>query len=77
MQHCRDVVVEIAVRKAGEELLLVDEIGDLAVDQVAELVGPCEVIDRENARLAAGVERADEIGADESGGAGDDDVHDG
>ena len=77
MQHRGDVVVEVAVGEADEELVLVDVVGDLAVDEVAELVGAREVVDGDDARLAARVERLDEVGADEAGGAGDDDVHDG
>ena len=75
MQDGGDVVVEVAVRETREELVLVEVVGDLAVDKVRELVGACEVVDGEDRRLAALVERADEIGADEAGGAGDDGVH--
>ena len=61
VQHRRDVVVEIAVGEAGEEFLLVEVLGDLAVDEVAELVAAREIVDGDDARLAARVERLDEI----------------
>ena len=75
MQYRRDVVVEIAVAEAPEEFVLVEVVGDVAVDEVAELVAMRQIVDGENALLAAGVEPLDEIRADESGGTGDDGVH--
>ncbi len=75
MQHGGDVVVEVAVGKAREEFVLVEVLVDLAVDEIGELVGAGEVVDRDDAGLAATIERTDEIGADESGGSGDDDGH--
>ena len=75
VQHGGDVVVEVAFGQPPQEFILVEVIGDLAVDEVAELVGPRQIVDGEDARLTAGVERFDEIRSDESGGAGDDGVH--
>ena len=75
VQDRADVVVEVAIREAQEEFLLVHVVGDLAVGEVPELVGLREVVDGDDVGLAAQVERADEIRADESGGSGDDGVH--
>jgi hypothetical protein len=65
---------QFALAHAIDELALVQVVGDLAVDQVAELVGAREVVDGEDVALAAIVERLDVVGADETGGAGDDDL---
>ena len=67
MQHRRDLVVEVAVGEPREEFVLVDVVGDLAVDEIRELVGARQVVDGDDARLAARVQRPDQIGADESG----------
>jgi hypothetical protein len=77
VQDRGNVVVEVALDQANEKLVLVDEFGDLAIDEVAELVGAGEIVDGNDAAFAARVQRLDEVGADESGRAGDDDVHDG
>ncbi len=61
--------------RRSEELLLVHVVGDLAVDEVGELVGVRKVVDGDDVGLAAVVQRTDEIRADESGGSGDDGVH--
>ena len=61
MQDRRDVVVEVAVGEPRQELVLVEVVGDLAVDEVAELVGAREVVDGDDAGLAARVQRPDEI----------------
>src|SRR6266498_5708170 len=71
MQYRNEIVVEVAVGEPHEELLLVHVIGDIAVDEIAELVGAREIVDGDDALLAARVQRLDEIGADEPGGAGD------
>ena len=75
MEDRCDVVVEIAVAKPHEEFVLVDVFGDLAVDQIGNLVRVRQVVHGEDRRLAACVEGADEIGANESRSAGDDGVH--
>ena len=49
VQHRADVVVEIAVGEAREELVLVDVVVDLAVDEVGELVGARQVVDGDDA----------------------------
>ena len=48
-----DVVVEVAVGEPREELVLVDVVGDLAVDEIRELVGAREVVDGDDVGLAA------------------------
>jgi hypothetical protein len=65
VQHRTDVVVEFAVGETGEELVLVEEVVDLAVDEIGELVGARQVIDRDDVREPALIERLDEIGADD------------
>ncbi len=59
MEHRGDLVVEVAVREPHEEFVLVDEFGDLAVDQIRELVGARQVVDRDDARLVTRVQRPD------------------
>ena len=76
VQDRRDVVVEIALRQAAQELVLVEVVGDLDIDQVANLVGARQVVDRDDVGLAARVQPAHQVRSDEAGGAGDDDVHD-
>ncbi len=75
MQDGRDVIIEIAVDESFQEFILVEVIGNLAIDEVAELVGAREVVDGEDVGLAAIVQRPDKIGADKARGAGDDDIH--
>ena len=55
------------------ELLAVDVIGELAAGQVPELVAVGQVIDSDDIFVAACVQGADEVAADEPGGAGDHD----
>src|SRR5690606_5760254 len=57
----------------GQELLLVEVVGDVAAHQVAKLRCRAQVVDRDDVPFAAGVERAHEVRADEAGRAGDDD----
>ena len=65
MEHRVDVARE-RVERAGQ-LGLVEVIGDLALREVAELVGVREVVDGDDVGDAAPVERLDEPRADESG----------
>ena len=54
---CRTAATSSSKSPVGEpdqELVLVDEVGDLAVDEVAELVGAREVVDGEDARARRG-----------------------
>ena len=53
MQYRCDVVVEVAVAKPRQELVLVHVVGDIAIDEVAEFVGVGEIVDSKNARFAA------------------------
>ena len=50
MEDGGDVVVEVAVGEAREELVLVDVLGDLAVDEVRELVGARQIVDGDDRR---------------------------
>jgi hypothetical protein len=71
VQYRPDVVVEVAVGEAYQEFLLVEVVVDLAGDEIDAFVRAGQVVDRDDARLAAAIERLDEVGADESGGPGD------
>ena len=75
MQDRGDVVVEVTVGEPRQKLVLVEIVGDLAIGEIAELVGARQIVDGDDVGLAARVERPDEIRSDEAGGAGDDDVH--
>ena len=75
VQHCLDRALEFSGGELHDEVALVDEIGDFAAGQVQELVGAGEVVHRDDIHLAALVQRADQVGSDESGRAGDYVVH--
>ena len=77
MEDRRQVVIEVACDEPRDEFVLVEIVGDLGVGEVHEFVAVLEIIDGDDVGLAAPVEGVDQIGADEAGGAGDDDVHDG
>src|SRR5471032_2632578 len=68
-------LAEIAEFKARDELGLVEEIVDFAIDQVLEFVGAREVVDGDHTLLATLVERLHNIAADKPGRAGNDDCH--
>jgi hypothetical protein len=46
-------IAEIAAREAGDEVGLVRVVGNLAVDEVVELLGARQVVDGDDVRLAA------------------------
>ncbi len=75
MQDSLDLAIEMAGLDALDEIVLVEVVGDLAIDQVLELVGLGQVIDCNDIGDAALVQRLDNIGADEAGSTGDDVVH--
>ena len=75
MQYRGDVVVEIAFLEAPEKFVLIEVVGDVAIDEVAEFVPMRQIVDGENALLASGVEPLHEIRADESRSTSDDRVH--
>ena len=75
MEDGVDLAVEMAGLDARDEVVLVEVIGDVAIDEIAELVGPGQVVDGDDVLHAALVERLDEVGTDKSGRAGNDDVH--
>src|SRR5690606_46971 len=58
----------------GEKFALVQVVGDVEVDEVAELVGLGQLVDDQNIAQAARVERGDHVRADETGSSRDD-VH--
>ncbi|MPN41607.1 hypothetical protein SDC9_189161 [bioreactor metagenome] len=70
-----DLAVVMTGLDALDEIVLVEVVGDFAVDQVLELVGLGQVIDCNDIGDAALVQRLDNIGADETGSTGDDVVH--
>jgi hypothetical protein len=67
MQDGLDLAVEMAGLDALDEIVLVEVVGDLAIDQVLELVGLGQVVDGDDVGDAALVQRLDDIGADEAG----------
>src|SRR6266567_681618 len=70
-----DVILEVAVCKTRQELVFVEVVGDLAIDEVLKPVVARKAVDGDDLRLAASVQRFHEVGSDEAGRAGDDDVH--
>ena len=74
MQHGVDAA-EFAAREAGVELALVEVVADLRIEQVAVLRAIGQIVDGDHVVDADGVEAVDEVAADESGRAGDNDPH--
>ena len=75
MRNRGDRAVECAVAEFAQEVVLVEIIGDVAIDEVDELVALLQVIDREHFVFAALAQRLDDIRSDEPGSAGDYDIH--
>ena len=75
MQDGLDLAVVMPGLDALDEIVLVEIVGDFAVDQVLELVGLGQVVDGDDVGNAALVERLDDVRADKAGGAGDDVIH--
>ena len=59
-----------------QELVLVEVIGNVAIGEIAKFVAAGEIVDGNDVRFAALVQRLDEIRTDEAGRAGDNDVQD-
>lgn len=70
----RAYLAEITACETFDEFRLVQIVVDLAIDEIPELVRARQVVDRDDARLAALVERLDNVRADKTGCAGDDEV---
>ena len=70
------IVFLFMTQEALDEFRLVAIVVDLAIDEIPELVRARQVVDRDDARLAALVERLDDVRADKTGCAGDDEGHD-
>ena len=75
MQHRPRRAVEATGQKTREKILLVEIIGNPAIDEITEFLRAREIIDRDDLRHAPFVERFDEIRPDEPGRAGDDGIH--
>ena len=75
MEYRVDRACEIPRRETRPEFALVQEIGDLAGGEVAELVAVLQIVHGEDLLFAALIERAHEVRAYEAGGAGDYVVH--
>ena len=73
MEHGAEFVVEIAFAQTTQELVAIHVVANIAVGQIHHLVAVGKVVDRNDAPISARVQSLDEIGADESRGAGDDD----
>ena len=75
MQDRVDGAVKMSLGEQFDELLLVEIVGDFAIDEVAKLVSALQVVDGDDVVDAALVEAFDDIGADKAAGAGDDGIH--
>src|SRR3990170_6886980 len=74
MQNGLELLFEIAVVDALEEITLVQVVRDFAIDQIPELVAVFQIVHDDNILLAALVEGLDQIGADKTRSTRDD-VH--
>ena len=75
MENSVHVAIKIAGQKLFEKLFLVEIINDLAIDKIPELVGPGQIIDRNDLVHAALVERLDQIGTNKPGSTRHNGVH--
>jgi hypothetical protein len=71
MQNRFNFTVQAILANEAKELILVEVIGDLAVDQIVELLGTRQVVHGKNPSLSALIERLDQISTDKAGCAGD------
>jgi len=74
VEHRGDIVVEVAVRKPRQEIVLVEIIGDVAIDEITEGIDSRQAVDRDDSGFPARIQGADKARSDKPGGAGDDDV---
>ena len=74
--HVQDLAgdADAALRETLHELRAVHVFREAQADEVAPLFGRAKVIDDQNVIVTAGVQPGDEVGADEAGAAGDDDL---
>ena len=70
-----DITIEVTGLDTGNEILLVDVIGDIAINQILEFFSLGEIVDRNDLAHPAFIQGLDQIGADEAGRAGNDGVH--
>src|SRR5947207_11580815 len=73
MNDRSEIVFEVAGVETRAELILIEVVGDLGVPEIHELVTVLEIVDGDDAGLAAPIQRMNEIRSDEAGGARDDD----
>jgi len=59
--------------ESPKQFALVQVVGDLTVDEVTKLVGPAQIVDRDNVGDTTLIERMNEIAANEAGGSSHDD----
>ena len=71
-----DRAVERAVAELAQKGILVEIVGDVAIDEIDEFVALFQVVDRQHFVFAARIQRLDDVRSDKPGGAGDYDVHD-
>lgn len=64
-----------AVTHAGDEVALVEVVGDAALGKVLVLFAALEIVDGDDVGDAALVEGENVVAADEAGGAGDENAH--
>src|SRR5207302_8951024 len=77
MQNRRQVVFEVAAVEPRHEFILIEIVGDFGVREIAELSAVFEIVDGDDIGFTASIECAHEVGSDEPGAAGNDDIHDG
>src|SRR5204862_8089251 len=70
-----DVVLEIAGREAIEKFVALQVVGDVAVGQIPEFVAALQMVDGDDVALPARVQPFHQVGADEAGRAGHDQIH--
>ena len=73
VQNRTDLAEAVARQHAGQEIVFVSVIDEVAVGQVPRLVPVGQVVDDENILLAGRIQVSDDIAADKSGAAGNDD----
>ena len=76
MQDGIDLAVKIPGLQSRQEIALIEVIADLAINHVVELGGIGQVIDSDDVGDPTLIERLDDVGADKTCCAGNEDGHD-
>ena len=75
MQDRRQLVFEITGVEPRDEFVPVEIVGDFNVGEIAKFFAVFEIVDCDDVGLASPIKRVHEVRSDETGGAGDDDIH--